>query len=529
MRGMRLFLSIMIMVPLSHHVLGHASALPKDDSNDTRISDKDAAVLVQRFEQLASAELHKMDPVGELYLQPDQGQKSTDSYSWGRVFKTSATDEERGANRLPSQIEELLSPDLRFDARHYVLHFLRHDSVNGMPVSIYETHSRGDYDGFEGQVALDRDGIVWHYIGSRHTVDSFLTRWSGEWRRRRFVYSGWRARLHNGSLYTTDVFIQQVPSANSPSQFSRRGRLRLWNYGRTHDEQARAELQVVTGIERPYGRALGPSADENERHWMHDVENYVLDVLTRQGYLAPEGTFETRSCAQVISNLLAVTRVAPALDPPVRCRVLLTSRLELRLLGHTMLISVGCLDTAGDEGTVATILAHGLAEMMIKPTPITAKVAFVKRPALDLLEALETKASDEETVNKEALAMLSNSLYAPKLEQAGLFLDAVNDVTTRLTTLVPRTFVDHVGDTAGLLRQSAWMRRRPVYDPLRAGHFSALPLGSRMALDRETNQVDLLHAPLVPILGKSFGVVPPYRYADDEELPASLVSRAASN
>jgi len=194
-----------------------------------------------------------------------------------------------------------------------------------------------------------------------------------------------------------------------------------------------------------------------------------------------------------------------------------------------MLISIGCLDTAGDEGTVATILAHGIAEMRIKPTPITAKVAFVKRPALDLLDALETKPSDEDAVNREALAMLSKSLYASKLEQAGLFLDGINDVSTRLTSLMPPTFVDHVGDTTGLLRQSEWMRRRPVYDPLRAGHYSALPLGSRMALNRETNRVDLLRAPLVPLPGKSFGVVPPYPYTSDAELGLSIASRSASN
>jgi hypothetical protein len=529
MRAMRFLLSITIVVSLSHHVLGHASAAIMENTTDARISDKDAAVLVQRFEQWAAAELRKMEPVGELYLQPDSGGKETDSYSWGRLVLASDGDKDRLVNRLPPHIEELLSPDPQFDARRYVLRFVRHDSVNGIPVSIYETHPRGDYDGFEGQVALDQQGFVWQYVGSRRAVDSFLTRWSGQWRRRRFVYSGWRARLHGGSIYTTDVFIQQVAAPNNPPEFSRRGRMRLWNYGKTRAEQARAELQVVESVERPRRLALGPSADENERHWMRDVENYVLEVLTRDGYLAPEGTFETRSCAQVISNLLAVTRRSEAFDPPVRCRVLLSSRLDLRLLGHTMLISVGSLDTAGDEATVATILAHGLAEIVTKPTQITPKVAFAKRPALELLAALETQASDEEAVNKEALTMLSRSLYAPKLEQAGLFLDALNDVTPRLSSLVPHTFVDHVGDTAGVLRQSEWMRRRPVYDPLRSGHFSALPLGSRMALNRETNQVELLRAPLVPMLGKSFGVVPPYPYSSDGDVGASAAPRAASN
>ena len=247
MRAIRLLLSITIVVSLSHHVLGRApasAAQDTKDNNDTRLKDSDAGVLVQRFEQWTTAELRKMDPVGELYLQPDIGDKATDSYSWGRIVTTSDSEKERRniADPLPSHVEELLSPDPQFDARHYVLRFIRRDSVNGIPVSIYETHSRGDYDGFEGQVALDQQGFVWRYIGSRRAVDSLLSKWSGHWRTRRFVYSGWRARLRGGSLYTTDVFIQQIPNPNSPPQFSRRGEMRLWNFGKTRAEQARAEL-----------------------------------------------------------------------------------------------------------------------------------------------------------------------------------------------------------------------------------------------------------------------------------------------
>src|SRR5262249_40892100 len=131
MRVMRFLLSITIVVVLSHFLPGHAPAAQTPDTTELRISDADAAVLVQRFEQLAAAELRKMDPVGELYLQPDIGKKETDSYEWGRLVLTSSDRRNNTTNRLPSQVEELLSPDPHFDAHHYVLRFLRHDSVNG--------------------------------------------------------------------------------------------------------------------------------------------------------------------------------------------------------------------------------------------------------------------------------------------------------------------------------------------------------------------------------------------------------------
>src|SRR5262245_61991475 len=130
MRRTGLLLSITIVVSLSHHVMGRATATQAEDTNEARISDKDAAVLVQRFEQWANTELHKMDPLGELYLQPDRGSKDSDAYAWGRVVTASSGD-------LPEGIEELLSPDPRFDAKRYELRFLRHDLVKGIPVSIY--------------------------------------------------------------------------------------------------------------------------------------------------------------------------------------------------------------------------------------------------------------------------------------------------------------------------------------------------------------------------------------------------------
>src|SRR5262249_7386530 len=130
MRAIRLLLSITIVVSVSHHVLGQKPASRAEETagnNDTRLKDADAAVLVQRFEQWTTAELRKMDPVGELYLQPDSGEKATDSYSWGRVVTTPESEKERRktVDPLPSHVEELLSPDLQFDARHYVLRFIR--------------------------------------------------------------------------------------------------------------------------------------------------------------------------------------------------------------------------------------------------------------------------------------------------------------------------------------------------------------------------------------------------------------------
>ena len=52
------------------------------------------------------------------------------------------------------------------------------------------------------------------------------------------------------------------------------------------------------------------------------------------------------------------------IEPPVRCRVLLTTPLESFTIGHTIVISRGLIDVLPDEASLAMVLAHELGHVL---------------------------------------------------------------------------------------------------------------------------------------------------------------------
>ena len=523
MRAIVVMLATIVALSLSSSLNGQTEADPQRAVTDPVLSGADAATLTERFEGAFKAQLSTMDPMGEVYFQVLSDDPAaafetpvSDVYLWGKVVPAGRRTRKDGtaagrADHLPAGLEDLLSPDRSFEARRYALTFLRREFLEETRTSVYDVRPLKDRDGFTGRVWLDERGVVMRYVGNRRRVDALLSRLVGRKGQGRFVYSGWRINVGDGQFYTTDVFVQETPTRENQATPLARGRFKVWNYGKFHADQTHAQLEVdePTSPSRSQ-RPRGTSPEEGERRWNRETEDFVLEMLTREAYLAPEGTFETTARDQVIANLLAPAQLSDRIDPTVRCRVLLTSRLGVRALGHTVIISIGSLDTAGDESTVAVMLAHAVSHIALNHPLIDPKIALADRSARELLDALEPKPFKEEETNAKALELLSASLYASKLEKAGLFIDALNDMATRLPALLSRNVVEHLGDQAMVLRRSVGMRYRPVYDPRRDGHYSALPLGSRIALDRGTNQVDLLGTPLVALLGKSFGVVPPY-------------------
>lgn len=509
-----------------------------------QLSHSDAKALVERFEPVLHAETLKRAPVGELVLQvlqPSGTAEALDTPIGDAVLRgplsapvTAVTPNrvrEKGprkkkgsvpdqGNTLPADTIELLTPDWAFSAARYDITYRQRDRVGAIDALVYDVEAR-DRNGFSGRIWLSDRGTLLRYRGSRQTVDALLSRVMGRKTPGRFVYAGWRTAV-DGGLFTTDVFVQETPAPDHPGMPLARGRLLVWNYAKTDSSRGSVTVTAETTSGPPaLERAISTSPEENERRWEREVEDYVLDVLEGIHELAPEGSFETSVCGQIITNLLAPAALLRQIDPPVRCRVLTTSRLVVQPVGHTIAISIGMLDAAGDEGTLAMATSHALGHMALDHRLIDPKIALADLAPAELLKALEPKPFKEEEADSKALELLTKSLYAGSLEKAGLFLDAVNDMAPRLPGLMGRNFLEHVGDQGQTLRWSAEMQSRPIYDPARDGHFSALPLGSRVVLDRKSNRVELLGAAVTTVRGKSFGLVPPYP-ADggDEQVPA---------
>jgi hypothetical protein len=156
------------------------------------------------------------------------------------------------------------------------------------------------------------------------------------------------------------------------------------------------------------------------------------------------------------------------------------------------------------------LISHVCAHLALHHSLFSTRYRFVDAPTSELLDMLDPQPFQEDEAEKKQLELLAKSRYSQALSQAGLYLDGINEMAARLPALISHNTLDHLGDGGQILRNSRLMRGRVVYDPKRDGKFSALALGSRMSIDRATNKVDLLGAPLVPLRGKSFVVMPFY-------------------
>ena len=159
----------------------------------------------------------------------------------------------------------------------------------------------------------------------------------------------------------------------------------------------------------------------------------ALERLQKTGLIAPEGEVD-RVMQTVVNNLIFTNNLN--IQPEVRTRVLLTTPLESFTVGHTIVLSRGLLDVLPDEATLAMILAHELAHIVLGHR-LDTKFAFNDRMffADENTFARFDFARDpgeEQAADRKAMELLANSPYKGKLERCGL-------VSARLATGGPGT------------------------------------------------------------------------------------------
>src|SRR6202035_2008906 len=101
---------------------------------------------------------------------------------------------------------------------------------------------------------------------------------------------------------------------------------------------------------------------QEKRAWELQAENNVLDVLQREGLLAPKG--EVDKILETVVNNLEVTNNLN-FDPEVRCRVLMTSTIESFAVGRTIVLSRGLIDVLPAEAILPAMIANDLGHIML--------------------------------------------------------------------------------------------------------------------------------------------------------------------
>jgi hypothetical protein len=174
----------------------------------------------------------------------------------------------------------------------------------------------------------------------------------------------------------------------------------------------------------------------------------------------------------------------------LRCRVLLTSSLEMFSVGNTIVVSRGLIDVVPNEETLAALIAHGMADAIL-PKPNQDQYAFSDILRLTPTEVLKRLSFEEGKVevaqnSEKAMELLKKSPYAAKLANAGLFLEQLHSQAKELKQLISPQLGNQIFFAAQLRRAA------PALEPENKSQISALPIGSRLKVDPWTAGVTLM-------------------------------------
>jgi hypothetical protein len=206
---------------------------------------------------------------------------------------------------------------------------------------------------------------------------------------------------------------------------------------------------------------------------------------------------------QTVVNNIEITNNID-LPRPVRARVMVTYPLETFSVGNTIVISRGLIDTLPDEASLAAVLSHELAHIVLGHN-LGSKFAFTDRMLFSDESTYQNfgfrhNPEEEAAADAKALELLKNSPYAQKLGTAGLYLKQLQargpQLSALLTAHLGNGFTDNKGQ---VIRLSAVMTSAPALDDTKLDQVAALPLGGRIKLDPWLDRVEMIKAQPVAI------------------------------
>ena len=315
-----------------------------------------------------------------------------------------------------------------------------------------------------------------------------------------FHMDSWRLNLVPGYWVPVYVYSEEGDdSGGSKSQIAFKAQTRLWGY----DLQAQAkESQFTDIVVDPMDSTVKDQSEsaqdasplEAQHLWMQQAADNVIERLQNAGLLAPEG--ELNKVLETVANNLVIGNNI-GLQSSVHVRVMLTSPLETFSVGNTIIVSRGLLDVLPDEASLASVMAHELAHIVLGHN-VGSKFAFSDR----LLFSDEStyrnlgfrhRPEEEALADKKAIDLLKNSPYAQNLATSGLFLREIAEEGPALSALCTPHLGDGFTDKKGrVTRMVALMNSAPALNHDKLDQASALPLGGRIKVDAWDGRAELI-------------------------------------
>jgi Peptidase family M48 len=328
-------------------------------------------------------------------------------------------------------------------------------------------------------------------------------------------FDSWRENVGPGLWVPAYIYNGEEALSNTVlGHVSEKSQTRLWGYGRKNavlpEEFSEMKVESANVTDEVDQSKDSTPLQQQDQFVGGGVEN-ALVKLEHAGLVAPAGEVE-KMLNTVVNNLVVTNSIE--IQPEIQCRVLLASTLESSSMGHTILISRGLLDVLPDEPSLAAILAHEIAHILLDRTSVPTwafadQLIFPDEESLRRFSFSESE-DDEDAAAQKGLELLKQSPYKDRLASAALFLRALDSKSKELTALIsphlrtPAFFNDEL------------LKMAPPLDPTSLEQVAALPLGSRIKLDPWSDHLELLKNKPVQIASSwekmPFGLTPFYPY-----------------
>ena len=421
-----------------------------------------------------------------------------------------------------------------FDRSHYEFHYIRREFLGDVRCLVFDvTPKKNSGKGrFLGRVWVeDQDYNIVRLNGTYAPApkNSYF-----------FHMDSWRLNLIPGYWVPAYIYSEEGDfSAGVKNKMAFKAQTRIWGYdlkkGDKDDELTQIRVDSVKD-ESPTTQDASPL--QAEREWQQQAEDNVIERLTRAGLLAPEGDVD-RILQTVVNNLEVTNNID--LPRPVRTRVLLTAPLETFSVGNTIVISRGLIDVLPDEASLAAVLSHELAHIVLGHN-LGSKYAFNDRMLFSddsTYNNLGFKHIPEEEVaaDKKAIELLKNSPYAQKLDNVGLFLKALQARAPQLNALLTTHLGNSLEENGTINRLSALGTQGPALDNNKLDQVAALPLGGRIKINPWDDKAEMVKTTPVAITSARdkmpFEVTPFYprlaRYGSSTTPSAAPATSAANS
>ncbi len=381
-----------------------------------------------------------------------------------------------------------------FDRAHYDFHFVRRQFVGDIRCFVFDvtpkkTAGRGRF--------LGRIWVEDHAYNIVRLNGTYSPAKNNSYF---FHMDSWRLNLTPGYWVPAFIYSEEGDfSAGAKNQLAFKAQTRIWGYDLKKEARDDELTQIkIDSVKDESPTAQDASPLQAQREWERQAEDNVVDRLTNGGLLAPEGDVD--HILQTVVNNLVVTNNLD-LERPVRVRVLLTTPLETFSVGNTIVISRGLVDVLPDEASLAALLAHELAHIVLGHN-LGSKYAFNDRMLFsdDTTYAnlgFKHIPEEEAAADKKAIELLKNSPYATKLGNVGLFLKQLQSRAHALNALLTTHLGNPLGENGTITRLAALETQGPALDNSKLDQIAALPLGGRVKINPWNDTAEMIKA--VPV------------------------------